>query len=75
MGVDHMKSTSPIFFENKVDAEKAASLRLGDWDSAGRVNENYYIQGKDTPPKAFATVTEWAETKLTIKQAREYGLM
>ena len=76
IGEDAMRMTTPIFFEELKDAQTVASIPLGSYKGKGTVYTRTYIEGSgEKPPKAFKSVKDWAEESLTMKQAREYGLI
>jgi hypothetical protein len=76
MGEDAMRLTPPIFFEERKDAHAVASIPLGSYKGKGTVYTRTYIEGiGEKPPKAFKSVRDWADETLTMKQAREYGIV
>jgi len=70
-----IQSTSPIYFENEHDAEKAAKVNIGWYGGGGSVYKQEYINGRNAPSKTYNTALEWAKDKLTYNQMVKHGFV
>jgi hypothetical protein len=61
------------YFHEKEHAEKVVKFKLGAWNSSGSLSSVIYMPNQKLPSFIYSSDREFAQSKLTLKQAREYG--
>lgn len=72
-GIDEVRSTDTVWFEEEADANQVSMLRLGWYGSTGSVHSREYIDGRDAPAKTYTTALEWAKANLSYDDMVKHG--